>query len=147
MSTKPFEVADKDLNEARAKAQTGNSYILVLKQNTPRFFIAEEVVGYFSWTTLWGADPESIQINYGYDVPNGTHIFGVAPNPGGWANLTYRDPDGVLHSNPVSGQIFLTVVRPELGTSYQHVGILLNVRFGSGSTEIVLNGTFVNNSD
>ncbi|AMN77593.1 MULTISPECIES: hypothetical protein [Pseudomonas] len=147
MSTKPFEVEDKDLNEARAKAQTGNSYVLVLEQNTPRFFVANEVFGYLSWTAILGADPERIQIDYGHNVPNGIHVFEVAPNPGGWANMTYRDLNGVLHSSPVSGQIFLSVVRPEFGTSYQHTGILLNVRFGSGSTEVVINGTFVNNSD
>lgn len=143
MSTEYFQVDDKSLQEARAKAQSGNAQVLVLENNAARFFLADYVLGYLSWTAIQGVGRERIHIDYGHDVPNGIHTFDATLS----RRVTYTAPDGTLYYAPTTGEIFLNVERPPTGTSFKHTGVLLNVRFENAGHVVVINGTYVNSSD
>ncbi|MGY2252803.1 hypothetical protein [Pseudomonas reactans] len=142
MDTGKFIVSDAELNDARVSAQTGQAHILVLEGGPPRFFVAQEVLGYLSWTAILGESPERIDIGYGSDLSNGFYEFDVSQ-----LRLWYRGTNGVEHYSPVSGTVWLSVERPEFGTSFTHTGILLNIRFETDAGAVSLNGTFRNSSD
>lgn len=136
-----FQADDKALQDARARVVSGHGHILVLENHTARLFNADETLGYLSWTALLGPGVERVDIHYGHDVPNGFHPFDAAT-----MLLTYREPNGELHFGPVSGQVMLQVDRS--GGGFKHTGVLLNVRFEvAGGRVIVLNGTYLNQSD
>lgn len=140
MSTEKPLIDETQLQAARANAQEGNAYILVIENQAARLFQAQEVLGARSWTAILGADPERIDLRYGHDVANGFHVF-EATSLRPW----YRAPDGELYYSAVEGEIWLWVDRPQFGTAFEHTGWLLNVRFKKGDgTFVVLNGTFRN---
>lgn len=142
MNVKKMSIDDVELEEARGKAQAGQAHILILENNSARFFMADEVFGYLSWTAILGADSERIDLRYGSDLPNGFHTFdavGLRP----W----YRAPDGELYTSALEGKVFINVIRPQFGTEFEHNGVLLNVRYAkSDGSFVVLNGTFNNSS-
>ncbi|WP_248732914.1 hypothetical protein [Pseudomonas sp. MWU13-2517] len=137
MSKSYFEVDEDALQAAKARMVSGDAQILVLRDNTARFFTTGETIGYLSWTGILGEWPERIQTDYGHDVPAGLHTFPVA----GFRRITYTDPDGTLFYEATAGEILLEVERP-FGTEFTHRGILLNVRLESGDKKVALNGTF-----
>ena len=140
MSTEKTPIDDTELQKARTNAQEGSAHILVLENQAARFFQAKEVIGALSWTAILGADSERIDLRYGHDVPNGLHTFD-AKDLRPW----YRAPDGELYYSAIEGTIWLSVERPQFGMTFEHTGVLLNVRFEKGDGSfVVLNGTFRN---
>lgn len=137
MSTKLFRVEDEALQEARARAQSGHAFVLVLAPEEIRFFSTVEVLGYLSWTAVLGAGQERIDLDYGSDLPNGLHEFEATGR-----RVTYRAPDGTDYFRPTEGKIILEVERPPTGTTFTHTGIFLNVRFESDANTVVLNGSY-----
>ena len=142
MSGEKTPIDEAELQKARVKAQTGHALILVLENGPVRFFAADEVLGYLSWTAILGRDPERIDLRYGHDLPNGLHTFKADE----LASLWYRAPNGEEYYSPVAGEVVIEVERPEFGTAFEHNGILLNVRYEKSDGDIVLNGTFRNSS-
>lgn len=142
MNVKKMSIDDAELEEARGRAQAGQAHILVIENNSARFFMADEVIGYLSWTAILGAEPERIDLRYGSDLRTGFHTFD-AVNLRPW----YRAPDGELYTCALDGKVYINVIRPQFGTEFEHAGVLLNVRYAkSDGSPIVLNGTFNNSS-
>lgn len=119
-------------------AITGSADITVSIDGETSAFPATEFLGYLSWTRLNGPDAASIYLSYGHDVPAGDdQSFDLAGSA-----ATYRDASGNDGYMPTSGELKLTVVRPEFGTSFKHSGTLDNLTFGGQTPVVVLNGTY-----
>ncbi|MGY2138769.1 hypothetical protein ACW9I8_19375 [Pseudomonas reactans] len=134
MSKQNFPVTEA---EVKTHKTGGTANITVTVDGVTLPFLVTDVYGYLSWAGIDGKSPSSIRIHYGRDLEVGTH-----PLDASLMMLTYQDANGNERYRPTSGQVEVTVHRPEFGTEFKHVGKLVDVKYGDQSPVIILNGTY-----
>jgi hypothetical protein len=134
MSKQNFPVTEAEVKKHKT---VGKANITVTVDGVPRPFLVTEVFGYLSWTGIDGESPSGIRIHYGRDLEVGTHPFDASQ-----MMLTYQDANGNERYRPTSGQVEVTVQRPDFGTEFKHIGKLVDVEYGDQSPVISLNGTY-----
>jgi len=135
-------VHEKEWQEARAKIEESDAYILILANETADFYRTTIVSGNKSNTAIFRAflpSRENLGWTYNHDLADGEHRFHVTD----LFRFEYVNGDGNTYFPSGEGEIFVTAENHADG-SIMHRGILLNVRCERNSTEkVTINGTYL----
>ncbi len=138
MSASEFPISKEEIAKNKRR---GTADIKATQEGVSKKLPLFDISGYLGWSALNGEWPLGIRIFYGSDLPSGDHEFEAAS-----LLFLYKSEEGIDWSVQ-SGKLLLTVMRPEFGTSFKHSGTLENVTLKSGESTLLLNGTYVVESD
>lgn len=132
-------------DSASPKVTVTGTFLVYVGDEPPRKFEVEGGIAYLSYARLTGEWPESVFVEYGSALPDGTHTKDYAAQPG--ARLDYRDPEGTEHFRPKSGKLTVIVERPPFGGDFKHHGTLENVTFSDSVPIVKISGSYTASSD